>query len=227
MADAERRSGRSTTGGATRSQPFLSNRASGSRADLGRHDRDRRSPNEAGARHHALVAVEALTSAPAAGATAPAGAPATVAAACGVACSAAPEKRPTDATRHRSNNRRGSVGALLASAETTGTPGRQVVPAQRQALVLRGDGAALGRGRNARSRTPVPQGDRLDPAAAARDRDRTPTPPSPAQPPTDPGGRDRSHCVTITPGPSSPKFHDGRGNLRAGAPLLCSRREVI
>src|SRR6516165_9553782 len=136
------------------------------------------------------------------------------------------EKRPTDATRHRSNNRRGSVGALLASAETTGTPGRQVVPAQRQALVLRGDGAALGRGRNARSRTPVPQGDRLDPAAAARDRDRTPTPPSPAQPPTDPGGRDRSHCVTITPGPSSPKFHDGRGNLRAGAPLLCSRREV-
>ena len=51
-------------------------------ADLGRDDRDRRSPNEAGARHHAIVAVEALTSAPAAGATAPAGAPATVAAAC-------------------------------------------------------------------------------------------------------------------------------------------------
>ena len=24
---------------------------------------------------------------------------------------------------------------------------------------------------------------------------------------------DRSHCVTITPGPSSPKFHDDRGNL--------------
>ena len=24
---------------------------------------------------------------------------------------------------------------------------------------------------------------------------------------------DRSHCVTITPGPSSPKFHDNRGNL--------------
>jgi hypothetical protein len=27
------------------------------------------------------------------------------------------------------------------------------------------------------------------------------------------GGRDRSHYVTITPGPSSPKFHDDRGNL--------------
>ena len=34
---------------------------------------------------------------------------------------------------------------------------------------------------------------------APRDRDRTPTPPSPAQPRHDPGGRDRSHCVTITP----------------------------
>ncbi len=38
-------------------------------------------------------------------------------------------------------------------------------------------------------------------------------PPSPAQPRPDPGGRDRSHCVTITPGPSSPKFHGRRGNL--------------
>ena len=27
-----------------------------------------------------------------------------------------------------------------------------------------------------------------------------------------PGGRDRSHCVTITPGPPSPKFHDGLGS---------------
>jgi hypothetical protein len=26
------------------------------------------------------------------------------------------------------------------------------------------------------------------------------------------GGRDHSHCVTITPGPPSPKFHDDRGN---------------
>ena len=32
-------------------------------------------------------------------------------------------------------------------------------------------------------------------------------------PVTDPGGRHRSHCVTITPGPSSPKFHDDRDNL--------------
>ncbi len=62
--------------------------------------------------------------------------------------------------------------------------------------------------------TPVPQGHRLHAAPAARGRDRTPTPPSPTQPDHDPGGRDRSHCVTITPGPSSPKFHDGRGNLQ-------------
>ena len=48
---------------------------------------------------------------------------------------------------------------------------------------------------------------------ATRNRDRTTTPPSPAQPHHDPGGRDRSHCVTITPGPSSPKFHGDRGNL--------------
>jgi 3'-5' exoribonuclease len=37
--------------------------------------------------------------------------------------------------------------------------------------------------------------------------------PSPAQHPHDPGGRDRSHYVTITPGPPSPKFHGERGNL--------------
>ena len=48
---------------------------------------------------------------------------------------------------------------------------------------------------------------------APRGRDRTSTPPSPAQPRHDPGGRDRSHCVTITPGPPSPKFHGDRGNL--------------
>jgi site-specific DNA recombinase len=85
--------------------------------------------------------------------------------------------------------------------------------AQRQALVLRRDGTALDRRRDARSREAVPQGDRLHPATAARDRDRTTTPPSPAQPDHDPGSRHPSHCVTITPGPSSPKFHDGRGNL--------------
>ena len=51
---------------------------------------------------------------------------------------------------------------------------------------------------------------------APRRRDRTPTPPSPAQPRHDPGGRDRSHCVTITPGPPSPKFHDERDNLDSG-----------
>ena len=51
-------------------------------------------------------------------------------------------------------------------------------------------------------------------APATRDRDRTTTPPSPAQPRHDPGGRDHSHYVTITPGPSSPKFHGDRGNLR-------------
>ena len=36
---------------------------------------------------------------------------------------------------------------------------------------------------------------------------------SPAPPRHDPGGRDRSHYVTITPGPPSPNFHDERGNL--------------
>lgn len=44
-------------------------------------------------------------------------------------------------------------------------------------------------------------------------RDRTTTPPSPAQHHHDPGGHKRSHYVTITPGPSSPKFHGERGNL--------------
>ena len=34
--------------------------------------------------------------------------------------------------------------------------------------------------------------------------------PSPAQHRHDPGGRDRSHCVTTTPGPPSPKFHGDR-----------------
>jgi hypothetical protein len=46
-------------------------------------------------------------------------------------------------------------------------------------------------------------------------RDRAPTPPLPAQHRTDPGGRDRSHYVTTTPGPSSPKFHGDRGKLAA------------
>ena len=35
---------------------------------------------------------------------------------------------------------------------------------------------------------------------SSRRRDRTTSPPSTAQPRHDPGGRDRSHCVTITPG---------------------------
>ena len=86
--------------------------------------------------------------------------------------------------------------------------------AQRQALVLRRDGPAVDRRRDARSREAVPQGDRLHRPTPPRGRDRTTTPPSPAQPRHDPGGRDRSHCVTITPGPPSPKFHGDRGNLR-------------
>src|SRR3981081_3079895 len=49
------------------------------------------------------------------------------------------------------------------------------------------------------------RGDRLHPTAATRGRDLTPTPPSPAQPDHDTGGRACSHCVTITPGPPSPK----------------------
>ena len=57
-------------------------------------------------------------------------------------------------------------------------------------------------------------------AAPARDRDRATPSPSPAQPRHNPGGRDRSHCVTITPGPPSSKFHDDRGNL----PKELSRR---
>jgi len=65
---------------------------------------------------------------------------------------------------------------------------------------------------DARSREAVPQSHRLHPAPAACSRDRATTSPSPAQPRHDPGGRDRSHCVTITPGPSARKFHD-RGNL--------------
>jgi hypothetical protein len=46
--------------------------------------------------------------------------------------------------------------------------------------------------------------------------DRRP-PSSPARPDHDPGGRDRSHCVTMTPGPPSPKVHDGRGDLGLAA----------
>ena len=68
-------------------------------------------------------------------------------------------------------------------------------------------------GRNARSREAVPQGHRLPRPAAPRRRDQAATPPSPAQPRHDPGGHNRSHCGAITPGPSSPKFHDRRGNL--------------
>jgi hypothetical protein len=52
--------------------------------------------------------------------------------------------------------------------------------------------------------------------------DRTPTPLSPAQPRNDPGGRDRSHYVTTTTGPSSTKFHDRRGNLSAVASSVSS-----
>jgi hypothetical protein len=60
----------------------------------------------------------------AAGATAPAGAAATVAAACESLARRRLSKRPTDAARHRTNSRRRRVGALLASAVTTGTPVR-------------------------------------------------------------------------------------------------------
>ena len=86
-------------------------------------------------------------------------------------------------------------------------------PAQRQALVLGRDGTAMDRRRNARSREAVPQGDRLHPAPAARDRDRAATPPSTAHPRHPTGGHHRSNYVTITPGPPSPKFHTGGGNL--------------
>jgi hypothetical protein len=91
-------------------------------------------------------------------------------------------------------------------------------PAQRQALVLRRDGAALDRRRDARSREAVPQGDWLHPAPRSRDRDRTTTLPAPAHPQS--GGCRRSHYVTITPGPPSPKFHVGRGNLARGRASL-------
>src|SRR6185437_7308124 len=85
--------------------------------------------------------------------------------------------------------------------------------AQRQALELGRDGPAVDRRRDARSRETVPQGDRLHPTTEPRGRDRTTTPP-PGDPANfDPGGHDRSNCVTITPGPSSPKFHAGRDNL--------------
>jgi Domain of unknown function (DUF4158) len=72
--------------------------------------------------------------------------------------------------------------------------------AQRQALDLGRDGNALDRRRDARSREAVPQGHRLHRATTTRGRDRTPTPPSPPHPRHDPGSRDRSHYVTITPG---------------------------
>ena len=55
--------------------------------------------------------------------------------------------------------------------------------AQRQALVLRGDGPAVDRRRDARSREAVPQGHRLHRPTAPRGRDRTTTPPSPAPTP--------------------------------------------
>ena len=65
------------------------------------------------------------------------------------------------------------------------------------------------------ARPPAGQGDRLPRPAPSRRRDRTTTPPSPAQHRPDPGDGHRSHYVTITPGPSSPKFHGGRDNLLA------------
>ncbi len=84
-----------------------------------------------------------------------------------------------------------------------------------QALQLRRDGAAVDRRGDTRSREAVPQGHRLHTAAQPRGRDRTTTPP-PADPANaEPGGHDRSHCVTITTRPSSPKFHGARGNLTA------------
>jgi transposase-like protein len=82
--------------------------------------------------------------------------------------------------------------------------------------VLRGNGGPVDRRRDARSREAVPQSDRLHRPPTPSGRDRTSTPPSPAQPRHEPGGRHRSHYVTITPGPPSPKFHGDRGNLYRG-----------
>ena len=93
-------------------------------------------------------------------------------------------------------------------------------PAQRQALVLGRDGAALDRRRHARSRTAVSEDHRLPRPRHPRRRDRTRPRPSPSlrrRSHPDQGDRYRRHRLTITPGPP-PKIHGARDILRLRAP---------
>src|SRR6266545_8266626 len=111
-------------------------------------------------------------------------------------------------------------------------------PAQREALVLGRDGAALDRRRHARSREAVSTDHRLPQPRNARRRDRTRPRPSPSRrccSHPDQGGRYRPQRLTITPGPP-PKFHgardilDARGGgvfLLSAAPCSASKAAVL
>ncbi len=86
-------------------------------------------------------------------------------------------------------------------------------PAQREALVLRRDGAALDRRRHARSREAVSQDHRLPRPRHPRRRDRTRPRASPSHRSRrhpDQGGRYRPHRLTVTPGPP-PRNSTARG----------------
>ncbi len=89
-------------------------------------------------------------------------------------------------------------------------------PAEREALVVRGDGAALDRRRHARSTAAVSEHHLLPRTRQPRHRDRTqrPSTPSPrrgAHP--DQGGVYARHCLTVTPGP--PPKSTARGTSSA------------
>ena len=94
----------------------------------------------------------------------------------------------------------------------------RIDPPQRQALELRRDVPAVDRRRDARSREAGSARCRATAAsprlAVAIEQRPPPSPPEQHRPTEE--AADGTHCVTITPGPPSPKFHDERGNLCVG-----------
>jgi len=102
--------------------------------------------------------------------------------------------------------RLGVTGSLKRTLESTNPlrvddRDRPPHPAQREALVLGRDGAALDRGRHARSRTAVSEDHRLPRPRHAGRRDRTRSRPPTRNSHYDEGGRYRPQRLTITPGP--------------------------
>src|SRR5205809_3215450 len=98
-------------------------------------------------------------------------------------------------------------------------------PAQREVLVLGRDGAALDRGRHARSRTAVSEDHRLPRPRHARRRDRTrPRPPTARRRRSHPdqGGRYRPQRLTVTPG-APPRNSTASGTSSKARPTATTK----